>query len=112
MHVPPDCRHLRGVYRVYDAILEGLGKEKLRTAKHAKHTKIQSVQRTLCPGMHGYGFKLSTFRRRFWVLDWMHFCLGGLFRILRRVRNRHLRILPNTLMDGEMALKDECGEMT
>jgi len=62
--------------------------------------------------MHGYGFKLSTFRWRFWTLDWMHFCLGGLFLILRRVRNRHVRILPNTFMDGEMALTDECGEMT
>jgi len=45
-------------------------------------------------------------------MDWMHFCLGGLFLILRRVRNRHVRILPNTFMDGEMALTDECGEMT
>jgi len=42
----------------------------------------------------------------------MQLYLAGLFRILRRVRNRHTRILPNTRMDGDMTLSEECDEMT
>jgi hypothetical protein len=55
-------------------------------------------------GVHGCNVNSSTFRLKFWALDWMQLCLGGLFRFVRSVRNGHALILPNLRRNGDITL--------